>query len=357
MTHRLDKSRGFTLIELLVVIAIIAILIGLILPAVQKVRESAARMQCQNNLKQIALGLHNFHDVYEAFPGTTGGSSAAPTISYFASWMVQILPFLEENSIYTQFINHDVPLLSNSNSGVTYSNMACGTPIKTYYCPSDPRGMITDSASPAWLGNFGTPNPAAFTDYVGIAGQWFEADPGAGTGVFAVTNMQAGDYIGSISLGVRITQITDGTSNTLLVGERPFITPGAGGSANNSTFMSWYSSSTIFGNGALGVYFIDPDWGQSDTTWGVSAFSQLVFSNSQGNQCNAPPPFAYFPFGMGPNNPNDECSFNYLYSCHTGGLNCALADGSVRFVSYSTNESTMAAASTIQSNDLLGPDW
>src|SRR5262245_37514310 len=118
MYPRSPHRRGFTLIELMVVIAIIAILIGLLLPAIQEAREAVKRSQCANNLRQIGLACHNYHDTFKVLPGVSDGSSTS-------SWMVTILPFLEEGNLYDALVN------GNGSSGV---------PI--YWCPGHP-GMKT----------------------------------------------------------------------------------------------------------------------------------------------------------------------------------------------------------------------
>jgi prepilin-type N-terminal cleavage/methylation domain-containing protein len=161
MSPSLARRRGFTLIELLVVIAIIGILIALLLPAVQKIREAAARMQCANNLKQMGLALHNFHDTYQAFPrGTYDDVNIAGGRSAALPWGVYILPDLEQNAVFALFdttsYNWANPGIAgtfnnppNNNGGVTTAgsyasggNPACYQ-IKTYICPSSPsQGVV-----------------------------------------------------------------------------------------------------------------------------------------------------------------------------------------------------------------------
>jgi len=194
------RGRGFTLIELLVVIAIIAILIGLLLPAVQKVREAASRSRCQNNLKQIGIALHACHDAMGAFPG--GGSNALPygggtatgspppyNSSQSGSWAFQILPYAEQDTVYKS-IN---------------INQVTGTPIPIYFCPS--------RRSPSTYSN--NANEAGMDYYGNGLTQNNSSSPCGNTSV-VYQGVFRPYCVGRITL----TSIPDGTSNTIMVGEK-----------------------------------------------------------------------------------------------------------------------------------------
>ena len=205
---KLYRRRGFTLIELLVVIAIIAVLIGLLLPAVQKVREAAARIRCSNNLKQIGLALHMYNSDNERLPPSR-------TSDLHATWAVLILPYLEQDSLYQQW---NLPDIYYNQTAV-----ARLTPVRTYYCTSrrtpttaptvSVAGDVNDDPGP------GPHTPGALGDYAANTGtdNCDGADcVGAYNGAFRVGFDQFGSYIGAVAL----TEIADGLSNTFFVGEK-----------------------------------------------------------------------------------------------------------------------------------------
>ena len=148
--------RGFTLIELLVVIAIIAILIGLLLPAVQKVREAAARMKCTNNMKQIALGCHNFESTYGKFPQPRG--TANPIFTGYRGWMCELLPYVEQDNLRKQVGD---PFPAGFFTAYTKS-------VPAYVCPSDPRNLMAPTAG------------VGVTSYLGVTGAYSRTNPPAG---------------------------------------------------------------------------------------------------------------------------------------------------------------------------------
>jgi prepilin-type N-terminal cleavage/methylation domain-containing protein len=221
------KRRGFTLIELLVVIAIIAVLIGLLLPAVQKVREAANRAACSNNLKQMGLGIHMYQDTFKIFPwgANDDGRDAMGNVISFLPWGANILPYIEEGNLYNRMdpnkIFNGPP--NNTDSPDPGKNPAA-TPLKIYTCPSSPsKGQIyqdTWDNSPCAYGTYSGPGTwtVAASDYIGIGGllgrvaRYLDIGSGPGRG-FPHEGLLNDNF------QVRISQISDGLSNTWMVGE------------------------------------------------------------------------------------------------------------------------------------------
>jgi len=348
-TVQTRSRRAFTLIELLVVIAIIAILIGLLLPSVQKVREAAGRLQCQNNLKQIGVAVHTYHDSRKVLPPSQ--LWLYPDFPKYSldqkswSWMFFILPYIEQSNLYRQVdpsVHAHVDKLD-----------VIKTPIPTYMCPSDPA-----SSNPVvfvdWLNNtsthhdparFNQPLPAlnsrtsfsrtlnksfpvAFTSYRGCWGQnWFStttwANPAVGGAYYGdpvngYNGCSCGDGIHfaqnntaglSVNHFLRLTSITDGTSNTFYAGETVI--------ADNIQTM-WASTDDAGASCVFDLADVNP---QTGGPWDVVGGTAFRFSSS-----------------------------------HVGGVNFVYADGSVHFVSKGIFRVTWRALSTYNGREVIGND-
>jgi prepilin-type N-terminal cleavage/methylation domain-containing protein len=259
------RPRGFTLIELLVVIAIIGILIALLLPAVQKVREAAIRSKCSNNLKQMGLALHMYHDTYGTLPQAYGASVG----DAYPSWCMLILPFIEQQNLDNQGYNH-------------YHDKT----VQLFVCPADPRPDLTYGGQQG-LGTFGP------TSYLAIEG----------------TNENGTDGCMYQNSHVRFAEITDGTSETIMVGERP---PSPDLYWGWWTYRIWDSTLATRVNGAL-----------------VYTYSSGYTSEPGAYTCASRRPY-YFKPGL----VTDYCDTHHFWSFHTGGAFWLYADASVRFMPY-----------------------
>jgi prepilin-type N-terminal cleavage/methylation domain-containing protein/prepilin-type processing-associated H-X9-DG protein len=315
MTWR-KRAPGFTLIELLVVIAIIAVLVGLLLPAVQKVREAASRMSCSNNLKQIALAAHNYHGATGSFPpGVYQVFNSAVHPPYQpVTVFVYLLPYLEQSNLYAQW-----NLASPSSNTLTGTTSNTATVIKTLVCPSDtlPQNPYNSSGTTYYgIGSYG-----------GNGGtQSYDPQFATNDGVFFVIG--PGSQTAPTASAIRISDVTDGLSNTILFGERSHLDP------NNDTYSVPLTSAPNFIDVMNSVGW----WGSSggrlasgDVT--LSAFAPINYKipapyPALGNSYSA-----YLPYYE-----QRICAFG---SNHTGGANFALADGSVRFIQDSLPQTTL----------------
>jgi prepilin-type N-terminal cleavage/methylation domain-containing protein/prepilin-type processing-associated H-X9-DG protein len=349
--------RGFTLIELLVVIAIIAILIGLLLPAVQKIREAANRMKCTNNLKQLALAAHNYHDVNGAFP--VGLELRAGATTTRTTLFIELLRYIEQDNLYQQW-DFNNPA-NNVNTNVALSRAA--TLIPTYICPSDsglapnPFNLAATGAtfSPA-QGASGNPYAGWYsgTSYAGNYGTGsyytsFSQFPIKPNGIFFMTGpgneMKPTNQGGSLHTlsdnhqnvsRVGMAAVTDGLTNTLMLGEKDHL---------DKDFDAWTGQNSGLKMHQVSVWA----WGGGRKGTAMLFCSSAVPINTTIRKLQPASPTT-------PNVSNQDRRYNAWGSRHPGGANFALGDGSVRFIRDSITLQTLAALSTRDGGETASPD-
>lgn len=310
--------RAFTLIELLVVIAVIGILVSMLLPAVQQAREAARRSQCKNNLKQIGLALHNYHDTYNSFPLGVVGSEIVPPTDKRITWTFNVYPYLEQSALYEMY-DPSGPIYVGSNIGTGGDWSRPGSaPLSVFQCPSDPVAPRTGI-------DWGTNN--AKGNYPGFATP-YAAWTCTEYAMHYTPGYDAWHKMHFFMPGKRNTfaTITDGTSNTLAVGE---YIKGSGMSGD-------YRGSILWDNmgGALIGTRRTPNSGLPDYLYKAGGFPD-----------NLPAGTKFPVVGMTGNQVNDQEA--NARSHHTGGVNCLFADSSVHFISDSIDLSVWKAIGTI----------
>jgi prepilin-type N-terminal cleavage/methylation domain-containing protein/prepilin-type processing-associated H-X9-DG protein len=331
-------SSGFTLVELLVVIAIIGIMVGLLLPAVQAAREAARRMQCSNNLKQIGLAIHNYHSAFKKIPGNRGPSrelAAGEIPPDGASWLVSIMPQLEQGAVYERLRFEGTDFGDTNRSGVPNRNweVMSQTKVPGYYCPSSAmpqfRNQNTSNATRNWDSNAPDSYQVQISDYVGAAGYYY--DPGdtvfnwdrhysgratwtgygwlQDDGFFSMRNNQFNQR--------SFASILDGLSNTIAVGE-------------HGAFMydfdgTRYDARPGRGNGGIWssniMYY---EWIQAPYRGMTSNVTVPRFPNNSLYSGNYTQEWA-------------TTLHNGFRSQHVGGVQFVFADGSVRFITDSVD--------------------
>jgi len=296
---RHTRAAGVTLVEVLVAIAIVAVLSGLLLPAVQQARAAAATSACKNNLRQIALGATHYDATVGALP--SGVNLISPGALYPGlGWLALLLPYVEQAPLWETAVAA-YAFQGKSPNPLLPPHVGIQTPLSLYACPADPRQATAHSTNGGYR--------VAVAGYLGVAGQ----------------NLTTADGTLYYNSHIRLRDITDGTSNTLLAGERP--------PSPDYWYGWWYAAGSI---------------GTVDTIVGVRGLSD----NSDPGAANCPAGPYHFVSGQIDN----VCDAFHFWSVHIGGAHFALADGSVRFLTYSVDPIMPALASRAGGEVVSLPD-
>ncbi len=331
-------KRAFTLIELLVVIAIIAILIGLLLPAVQKVRESAARMQCQNNLKQLGIACHAYQDALQAlpaaviYPGATrgdGNNCNVDRTDIGPNWAILILPYIEQGNLYNQ-INMNNWLTAGQTGDASWLNVR-QTTVKTFLCSSDPQSLIPCTQSAVGVSNWARGNYAA---NCGPQWWWDSVDAYSGDGGGGIPGRGPFTVGKTNRKSLPLNQLTDGTSNTVLISEiRGGLLPT---DLRGAWALGFPGSSITSSNGRVG-----DDSHPNDSRSCSDDIHKGTDNWQQGMGCWEP-------------------CLSYqatARSKHTGGVSVVFADGGVRFIKDTVSELTWQLLLSSDDGQVPGDDY
>jgi prepilin-type processing-associated H-X9-DG protein/prepilin-type N-terminal cleavage/methylation domain-containing protein len=286
------RRYAFTLMESIVVIAILTIVVGLLLIGLQGARESANRLKCENNLKQVALAVQMYHDYQGSFPsGMRYQGGKDPYL--FMTWMTELLPYLEQQSLW----DHTLAAYGLSrNPFDDYPHVGMATVMPVFTCPSDGRAAHVQYSDAEQI-------YVAMSSFLGVEGR----------------DLKSCDGILFVDSRIRISDITDGTSQTLLAGERP--------PSTDLRFGWWYAGAGQ-NNNAIAT-------GSADSVLGVEEVNVITGLY----------PCSTNPSSFGPGQVNNQCDMFHYWSLHPGGANFAFADGSVHFLEYSAAPIMTALAS------------
>jgi prepilin-type processing-associated H-X9-DG protein len=333
------------LIELLVVIAIIAVLIALLLPAVQQAREAARRSQCKNNLKQLALACHNYHDPFGQFPENYDGRTWSENngVGWQTGygdfgWIVMALPYLDQAPLFNQFNFNDRNWTGSIGWTTPYNSALAKTSLSVVLCPSNPQPPLVNCDVAGRSGGSPSVNPTARCDYAGnmgfIVSDWrdctqqnhggqgvpipigpaYVTQPGKATWAWGEANgfdryLEGVDGVFSYIGTARISDITDGTSTTILLMED----------------HHWNNGPT-----QAGVSSGDTGWASPQTVQSAATLINQRYGYPDGHKCHG------------------------ISSTHVGGAHIAFADGSIRFISENMNVLTLQAIATRGASDVPG---